>query len=114
MKIINSSFIMFLIFFPSLVMSVEETSRCEADVLDVNSVDKRIKLLNCKAGDILYAQFFIQPDGTLPQNEDPVRVATKNCDFSKNILIEKYRIRLDDQLKDVYQLACVLGKYRGL
>ena len=90
-----------------------EKIRCNVDVKDVNTVDRRLKSLGCEKGDVLYAQFWLQPDGTFPSNESPSTVAAKNCDFSKQILIEKESLKIQEEIKEVYTLSCILDEYHA-
>ena len=92
---------------------VAEQIRCNVDVIDINTVDRRLESLGCAKGDVLVVQFWVQPDGTLPDNESPSAVAAKNCDFSRQILIEKETLRIREALKEIHVLTCILDEYRG-
>lgn len=90
-----------------------EPIRCNVDVGDPNTVDTRLKSLGCVKGDVLFAQFWVQPNGTFPSNESPSTVASKNCDFSRQILIEKELLEIQGKIKEIYTLSCVLDEYHA-
>jgi len=93
---------------------VAEKIRCNVDVVDANTVDRRLKSLGCAKGDVLIVQFWVQPDGTFPDNESPSTVAAKNCDFSRQILIEKETLEIWETLKEIHVLTCILDEYHAL
>ena len=109
-------FIRLIIFMTTVLYSFglsAEPIRCNVDVKDANTVDRRLKSLGCVKGDVLFAQFWVQPDGTFPSNESPSTIAAKNCDFSRQILIEKETLKIREALKEIHVLTCILDEYRG-
>ncbi len=90
---------------------VAEQIRCNVDVIDINTVDRRLESLGCAKGDVLVVQFWVQPDGTLSDNESPSTVAAKNCDFSRQILIEKERVKIQGEINEIHTLSCILDDY---
>lgn len=90
---------------------VAEQIRCNVDVINANTLDKRLKSLGCVKGDVLFAQFWVQPNGTFPSNESPATVAAKICDFSRQILIEKEMLKIQGGIKEIHTLSCILDEY---
>lgn len=104
----------FSLFLSFQVVATDNPIRCAVDVYDQNSIDIRIKGLKCKKGDVLIAQFYLDNEGIILKNEDPVHAASKYCDFNKQIVIKDFFVNIANKKQKIYQLACVLGDYRGL